>query len=166
LIKSSLRRLGLLWIALVLGLDGMDNSRAEAQTHAASPTPAAPQHWASNNHPLKERDFLFVAQRCERLEVLRASAYGRWYALSACRLPSNDDHPEIGVDEGLFDNDNRLIGFKRKIRKQSTQEVLQKGYYTTLSMDSVQCSKFMELGLPVITVVRRRYCEAMLNGEL
>ena len=70
------------------------------------------------------------------------------------------------MDKVLYDNDDRVIGFQRRIRLQTNQEILRQGYYSSVSMDSVQCSKFMELGLPVITVVRRRYCEAMLNGEL
>lgn len=107
-----------------------------------------------------------MAKACQKQQVVDMNPFGRWYAVQACRLPTKDDHTDIGVDEVLYDNDDRVIGFKRRIRLQSTQEILKQGYYTSVSIDSVQCSKFMELGLPVITVVRRRYCEAMLNGEL
>jgi len=151
---------------LVVGLTELGLCMRAGEAATPAQTPANPQHWSSNNHPFKERDFLYVAKACKKLQVVDVSAYGRWYAMEACRLPSNDDHPDIGVDEVLYDNDDRVIGFKRRIRLQSTQEILQQGYYTSVSMDSVQCSKFMELGLPVITVVRRRYCEAMLNGEI
>jgi len=131
------------------------------------PVPSsAPQQWISNNNPFREKDFQFVAKECQQEQVVAVTRYGRWYAVAPFRLPSTADHPEIGVDEVLYDEDNRLIGFKRRIQLKSTQEVLRHGYYTSLSMDAVQCSKFMELGLPVITVVRRRYCEALLNGDL
>ena len=134
---------------------------------SSPPVPAsAPQQWTSNNNPFHEKDFQFVAKTCQREQVVAVTRYGRWYAVAPCRLPRTADHPEIGVDEVLYDEDNRLIGFKRRIQLKSTQEVLRQGYYTSLSMDAVQCSKFMELGQPVITVVRRRYCEALLNGDL
>ena len=151
---------------LVVGLPGLGLGIRAGQAATPAQTPAIQQHWSANNHPFKERDFAYVAKACKRLQVIDQSPAGRWYAVETCRLPSNDDHPDIGVDEVLYDNDDRLIGFKRRIRLQTTQEILRQGYYTSVSMDSVQCSKFMELGLPVITVVRRRYCESMLNGEL
>jgi len=156
----------LLRVPLVMGLSVLVSWIRPV--HASNPPeqPSAAAGWTRNNNPFKERDFRYVAQECKKQEVVAVTPHGRWYAVAACRLPSTPDHPDIGVDEVLYDNDDRLIGFKRRIRLQSTQEILQQGYYTSLSMDSVQCSKFMELGLPIITVVRRRYCEAMLNGDL
>ena len=151
---------------LMVGLSELGPCIRPGEAATPAQTRANPEHWSRNNHPFKERDFVYVAKACQKQQVVDANPFGRWYAVEACRLPTNDDHPDIGVDEVLYDNDDRVIGFKRRIRLQSTQEILKQGYYTSMSIDSVQCSKLMELGLPVITVVRRRYCEAMLNGEL
>ena len=139
---------------IIIGLNQYLKSKSSASASASA---------SASSDIFSESDYQYLSKYCLPDSSLppEQKQYGVWRSTQNCNLPAakSRNNDTLPIDAIFYDKDNKVIGFKRMIvspkRNQFYSDVVGSG----VQQEKVSCVRFGSASTPLLTVVRKAYCD-------
>ena len=120
----------------------------------------------SKDELFSETDFDYIQKYCAKGPITVSTDYGEWHSTKECTLPSRGRRSiTLPIDEILYAN-KQVTGFKRMLVTEARRSFFEKNLSISTTQESSSCSRFGQRIFPLVVVVKRDLCDALVYNQI